>query len=165
MVRLSDDAESYLSHFEVTRQLLEKVISAAMEKGADYADLFFEHSLENYSSLEDNKVNSASSNIAYGVGIRVLKGDQTGYAYSENITPEAMLKAARTAANIADSQSKFSLVNITELTRPDYYPVVSSWEDTSVKDKIPYIQRLNDNIFAADKKVTKVNAVLGDTSS
>jgi len=165
-VRLTNDAESYLSHFEVTSQQLEKVISAAMEKGADYADLFFEHSLENYSSLEDNKVNSAFSNVGYGVGIRVLKGDQTGYAYSETITQEAMLKAARTAANIANSQSSgFSPVNITEFAKPDYYPVVSSWEETSVKDKIPYIQRLNDNIFAADKKVTRVNAVLGDTTS
>jgi TldD protein len=164
-VRLSDDAESYLQHFEVTRQQLDKVISAAMEKGADYADLFFEHTLENYSSLEDNKVNSAYSNVSYGVGIRVLKGDQTGYAYSENVTLDAMLKAARTAANIADSGSKFSPVSITELKKPDYYPVISSWESTSVKDKIPYIQRLNDNIFSADKKVTKVNAVLGDSTS
>lgn len=165
VVRLSDNAESYLNHFEVTRDLLDKVISAAMEKGADYADLYFEHTLENYSSLEDSKVNSAYSNVGFGVGIRVLKGEQTGYAYSENVTPEAMLKAARTAANIADSSGKFSTVNINEYLSPNYYPIKTSWENTSVKDKIPYIQRMNDNIFAADKQVIKVNAVLGDSTS
>jgi TldD protein len=164
-IALSDNAESYLSHFEVTRELLQKVISAAMEKGADYADLYFEHTLENYSSLEDSKVNSAYSNIGFGVGIRVLKGDQTGYAYSEIISPEAMLKAARTAANIADSTAKFSPINISEYLPPSYYPVKTSWEKTSVKDKIPFIQRLNDNIFSLDKRVTKVNAVLGDSTS
>ena len=163
--RLSDNAESYLNHFEVTQDLLRKVISAAMEKGADYADLFFEHTLENYSSLEDGKVNSAYSNIDYGVGIRVLKGDQTGYAYSESITSDAMLKAARTAANIADGSKVVSPVKINEYISPNYYPLVNSWEDTSVKDKIPFIQRINDNIFAADKQVTKVNAVLGDSTS
>lgn len=162
---LSDNAESYLNHFEVTRELLKKVISAAMEKGADYADLYFEHTLENYSSLEDGKVNSAYSNIGFGVGIRVLKGDQTGYAYSENITPDAMMKAARTAANIADSSAKFSPVNINEYISPNYYPLRTSWEETSVKDKIPFVQRMNDNIFAADKQVIKVNAVLGDSTS
>ena len=104
-IRLSDNAESYLSHFEVPGDLLQKVISAAMEKGADYADLFFEHTLNNTGALEDGKVNSAYSNIAYGVGIRVLKGDQTGYAYSEDLSLEAMIKAARTAANIADASS------------------------------------------------------------
>lgn len=165
VVKLSDNAESYLNHFEVTKDLLQKVISAAMEKGADYADLFFEHTLENYSSLEDGKVNSAYSNIGFGVGIRVLKGDQTGYAYSENVTPDAMIKAARTAANIADSSAVISPVKINEYISPNYYPLKTSWEDTSVKYKIPFIQRMNDNIFAADKQVTKVNAVLGDSTS
>jgi TldD protein len=163
--RLSDNAESYMNHFEVTQDTLQKVISAAMEKGADYADLFFEHTLDNYSALEDGKVNSAYSNIDYGVGIRVLKGDQTGYAYSECITSDAMLKAARTAANIADGSKVVSPVKINEYISPNYYPLVNSWESTSIKDKIPFIQRINDNIFAADKQVIKVNAVLGDSSS
>jgi TldD protein len=136
-----------------------------MEKGADYSDLFFEHTLENYSALEDGKVNRAFSNIGFGVGIRVLKGDQTGYAYSENVSEEAMLKAAKTAANIADSNSSISPVRINEYLAPNYYPVKNSWEKTLVKDKIPFIQRMNDNIFAADKRVTKVNAVLGDSTS
>ena len=164
-IPLSDNAESYLNHFEVTRDILQKVISAAMEKGADYADLYFEHTLENYSSLEDSKVNSSYSNIGSGVGIRVIKGEQTGYSFSEIISQEAMLKAARTAANIADSSAKFSPANISEYLPPDFYPVKASWENTSVKDKIPYIQRLNDNIFSIDKRVTKVNAVLGDSTS
>ena len=105
---VSQSAAGYLSHFEVTPELLQKVIRTAMEKGADYADLYFEHTQSNYCSLEDGKVNSAYSNIGFGVGIRVLNGDQTGYAYSENVTPESMLQAARTAANIAGSTSAFT---------------------------------------------------------
>ncbi|HWR99170.1 MAG TPA: metallopeptidase TldD-related protein, partial [Prolixibacteraceae bacterium] len=162
---LSDTAESYLDHFEVTRDLLQKVISTAMEKGADYADLFFEHTIENASALEDKKVNSAYSTIGYGVGIRVLKGDQTGFAYTENISAEAMLKAAKTAANIADSSSGFKHPEINEYLPPSYYKVNASWETSSVKDKIPFIQRLNDKIFAADKRVSNVNAYLVDSTS
>ncbi len=162
---LSDNAELFLNHFEVSRELLNKIISVAMEKGGDYADLYFEHTLRNTSALEDGKVNSAYSNIGYGVGIRVLKGDQTGYAYSEDVTQEAILKAARTAANIADSQGTFSPVKVSEYLPPDYYSVKTSWENTSVKDKIPFVQRMNDKIFAADKRVSKVNVYLEDSSS
>jgi TldD protein len=164
-VALSGNTESYMKHFEVDQKLLNKVIAAAMEKGADYADLFFEHTLNNTSALEDNKVNSAFSNIAYGVGIRVLKGDQTGYAYSETITEDAMLKAARTASNIANSSAKNTIVDVKEFTPPNYYAVKNSWEQASIKDKIPFMQRLNDNIFAGDKRVTKVNVYLGDSTS
>jgi TldD protein len=164
-VPLSDDAAGYLDHFEVTHELLQKVMTIAMEKGADYADLYFEHSIDNYCSLEDKKVNSAYSNISFGVGIRVLKGDQTGYAYSEDVSEEAMLKAAKTAANIANSSSSYSKVPISEFEAAKYYPVVTSWENTSIKDKIPFIQRMNDAIFEADNRVVKVNVTTSDKSS
>ncbi len=164
-VKLSDNAESYLNHFEVTRDQLQKVISAAMEKGGDYADLYFQHSLDNTSALEDGKVNSAYTNIGYGVGIRVIKGDQTGYAYSENISEEAMIKAAKTASNIAGNAPRPGSVRLNEYQPPDYYKLKKSWEDTSVKYKIPFIQRMNDTIFSQDKRVSKVNVYLSDNSS
>jgi len=164
-IKISEGASGYLEHFEVTPELLRKVISAAMGKGGDYADLYFEHTLENYSALEDGKVNRAFSNIGYGVGIRVLKGDQTGFAFSENVTPEAMLKAAATAASIADNPGNPVSADISEYVSPNYYPVKTSWENTLVKDKIPFLQRINDKIFASDRRVTKVNATLGDNTS
>jgi TldD protein len=163
--KISDNASSYLDHFEVTARQLQDVLNAALAKGGDYADLYFEHTLSNYSTLEDGKVNQASSNIGYGVGIRVLKGDQTGYAFSEIVTPEAMLKAAATAASIADSPGKRLTADISEYIAPDLYPVRISWENTSVKEKIPFLQRANDRVFASDRRVTKVNATLGDSTS
>jgi TldD protein len=162
---LSDNAASYLDHFEVTPELLQKVIRAATSKGGDYADLYFEHTLNNYSNLEDGKVNQAYSNIGYGVGIRVLKGDQTGYSFTEIITPEAMLKAANTAANIANGTGTSVPVNISEFIVPNLYPVKTSWESTSISNKIPFLERVNEKVFAGDKRVTKVNASISDTSS
>jgi TldD protein len=162
---VSDTAAGYMDHFEVTPDLLQKVIKASMDKGADYADLFFEHSLNNTCVLEDGKVNMAHSNVSFGVGIRVLKGDQTGFAYSETVNPESMLRAARTAANIADSSPGSASVGIDEYVPPNYYPVVDSWESTSIKNKIPFLMRMNEKIFAGDKRVTKVNAYLIDSTS
>ncbi|MCF6358336.1 MAG: hypothetical protein L3J54_11075, partial [Draconibacterium sp.] len=90
-IQISESVKSYLDHFEVSTEMLQKVIATAMSKGGDYADLFFEHKTSNSIGLEDGKVNRAYSNIDFGVGIRVLKGDQTGFAYSENITLNDML--------------------------------------------------------------------------
>jgi TldD protein len=162
---VSATAGGYMDHFEVTPEQLQLVLTTALEKGADYADLYFEHTQNNTSALEDGKVNSAYSNVKFGVGIRVLKGDQTGYAYSEDVTQEAMIKAAKTAANIANSPGSSIPLDINEYLPPNYYPVINSWEETSIKNKIPYLQRMNDQIFAADKRITKVNAYLQDSSS
>ena len=164
-VPVTDTAAGYLDHFEVSPEILQKVILTAMEKGADYADLFFEHTNTNTTALQDKKVNRAFSDIMFGVGIRVLKGDQTGFAYSENTSIEAMLRAAKTAANIADSSSTFKPALMNEFEPASYYKITSPWEDIEIKEKIPFMTRLNDKIFDGDKRVSKVNVYLEDKTS
>ena len=155
-----------LAHFGVSENDLKKVVTAALEQGGDYADLFFEHSFYNNISLQDGAVNRAYSNIDFGMGVRVLAGDQTGYAYVENITLADMLKAARTASRIASGGAKTTAaVNVSEKTFANRYPVVNTWEDVSVKDKAPYVQKLNDRCFALDKRVIKMRVSLADETS
>lgn len=155
-----------LNHFKVSEGDLKKVLAAALEKGGDYADLFFEHSYSNNVSLRDGAVNSAASNIDFGMGVRVLSGDQTGYAYVENVTLEEMLKAAKTAARIASGSASSKAINLTELEiKQNYYNVSTPWDEIAINDKMPFLQKLNDSIFAKDKRVSKVMAALGDSTS
>jgi TldD protein len=158
--------DAVLAHFGVSEEDLRKVLTVALEKGGDYADLFFEHTFNNSLSLRDGEVNSVSSGIDYGVGVRVLSGDQTGYAYVENTTLEDMLNAARTAARIA---SKAPSANVNEMglkiPSKNYYTVKQSWEDVSVKKRIPYLQKINERVFALDPRVNKVIVGLSDSSS
>jgi len=164
-IQILNNVKSYLDHFEVNAEMLQKVIATAMSKGGDYADLFFEHKISNNLGLEDGKVNRAYSNIDFGVGIRVLKGDQTGFAYSENIALDDMLNAAKMAASIAGDKSTYNAVPFSEKAPSDYYKIAKQWEDISVKDKVPFVQKVNDKVFELDDKVIKVNAFLNDETS
>src|SRR5215470_3946109 len=92
----------YFSRFGVDEKLIRDALAAAMARGGDRADLFFQHKVENSLGLEDGEVNRAYTSLELGVGVRVVKGDQTGYGYTEEITPEALRRAAETAAAIAD---------------------------------------------------------------
>ncbi|MDD6209163.1 MAG: TldD/PmbA family protein [Bacteroidales bacterium] len=156
-----------LTRFGITESDIKKTLATALEKGGTYADLFFEHTFSNQLALQDNTVNRADSNIDFGMGVRVLSGDQTGYAYVENITLEEMIKAAKAAAAIASStQKQTAPVNLTEIQNVhNYYPIQSSWEKTEIQQKIPFIQKLNDRIFELDKRVSKVNVSLLDSTS
>lgn len=156
------NATFYLQHFDVTPEILQSVIATAMSKGGDYADVFFEHRIYNNLSLEDGTVNKAYSNIDFGVGIRVLNGDQTGFAFSEDVSISAMKSAALMAANIANSSSSFSTVSLKEIKSPNYYKINTSWEETGVKDKVPFLEKLNEAVFSSDEKVIKVKAFLTD---
>ena len=155
-----------LNHFGVSESDLKKVLTAALEKGGDNADFFFEHTYNNYIGLQDGAVNRASSNIDFGVGVRVLSGDQSGYAYVENVTLEEMLTAARTAARIANGSAGKVMVNLTEMPIiQNYYAIKSPWDEVAVNTKMPYLQKLNDLVFSLDKRVHKVSASLSDSTS
>lgn len=155
----------YLELFGVTQEDLKKLIIIALDEGGDYADLYFEHSIANELSLRDKEVNAVGSHIDYGVGIRVLSGDQTGYAYSEITTMPKMVEAAKTAAKIATgNKAKITIPqNITLLEGNSFYPISKGWDETLVTDKIPYLQKLNDIAFSLDNRVTKVSARISDS--
>lgn len=164
-LQLSTNVKSFLDHFEVNPQMLQNVISEAMSRGGDYADLFFEHKISNTLALEDGKVNRAYSNVDYGMGVRVLKGDQTGFAYTETVSLADMLKVAKTAANIASDPATFKQEKLLEKAPANYYKISQKWENVSVEDKIPFVQRINDRVFELDEKVSKVSASLADETS
>lgn len=157
--------EDILKHFTVTREDLLKVIGEALSKGGDYADLFFQNTFSNSISLSDNKVNRTSSNIDFGVGIRVIAGDQTGYAFVENTDLKNMLKAANTAASIATSDKKHNPVEIKDTTFTNRYPVQREWLGVSIADKKEFVQQLNDRIFELEKDVIKAMVSLNDSTS
>ena len=165
MQNYSSKLHDALNHFRVTINDLESIMAVAMERGATYADIYFEHAYSNNVRLIDNNVDNASSNIEYGAGVRVVVGDQTGYAYTEIATVDELLKAARMANRIASNGEKYNNVNIQELTNPNRYPILHHWEEKSLLDRKPWLEKLNNRIFDLDKRVKKVAITQGDGTS
>jgi len=88
------ESHKLMAFFGVCEEDLRRLVEIALSNGGDYADLYFEYSISNELALRDGEVNAAGSHIDYGMGVRVLFGDQTGYAYTEITTIEEMEKAA-----------------------------------------------------------------------
>ena len=95
-------AQSFFDHhFGISSRDLDKVLAEALERKADYADLYFEYRVNEAISLEEGMVKNASQSTANGVGVRVLADSKTGYAFTDDITIENLELAARTAHYIA----------------------------------------------------------------
>lgn len=155
-----------LNMFCVGHQELKQVLSMALSKGGDYADLFFQHTHSNQIILQDNKVSRASTNLDYGVGIRTVAGEKTGYAYVESSQLKDMLQAAKVAANIAsDPRDRQINVHFSNRIFANKYPIITNWENIDVQQKKQYLQTLNDRIFSLDSRVIKVSIALSDSNS
>ena len=155
----------YFGRFGVNEKLIRDTISAAMSKGADYADVYFQHRVTNQLVLEDGSVNRGFANVGLGVGVRAVRGDQTGYGYTEDLTTEGLRRAALTAAAIADGPAKSAPTKFRTTEKPNRYPVKVRWEDVRPQQKLTILNGLNEKAFKADERVKKVNLSFMDQGS
>ena len=92
------DKKFFFDRFGLAQADVERYLAAALSAGGDFADLYFEYQTSTSVSLDESMVKSASQGISVGCGVRVLSGERTGYAYTDDLAPERILHAARTAA-------------------------------------------------------------------
>ena len=112
-----------------------------MSRGGDRAELFFEHREGSNVAFEQQAVKSASRSITQGVGIRVLQGDAIGYAYTEDLSRDAMRRAADTAARIASRGDRAEPVDVMHYESADHINLgtgedISIWELADIVRKI-----------------------------
>ena len=176
----------YLDLFQVTPGTLEELTGLGIREGGSYCDLFFENTTYHELLLRDGIVSSGGFHIDYGVGIRVLKGDRTGYAYSESTDKTSMLQATKAAALIAQGASigqpsastapaslrfapypgKCPAGAVLQPAAPnDYYPFERDWRASEASGFVPFMESLQRKISAADQRVLKVIVSLSDQVS
>lgn len=158
---------SFYNIFGTEPDTARAILSAALSKGGDYADIFFEHTASSELSLRDGEVNAVRSDIDFGAGIRVLSGDRTGYAFSESTGFQDLMKAASTAAEIARSSSP-GITLPADCTPVDFinrYPVVSSWEEHTINEQKHYLTMLRDLIHQKSDKVINITARISNSES
>lgn len=152
----------FAAEFGIDDSLCRRVLSKALAKGGDWADLFFEHTISNYVVLEDGRVNQAYSSVVLGVGIRTVKGDQVGYGFTQELDEKSMSAAAATAATIADAGSRKTAAKFSWLQTAGRYPLARLYTQVPLAEKLPIVQSVNDKCFSASPLIVKVNATFAD---
>ena len=154
----------YLNIFKVSEAQLQALAATALAHGGDYSDLYFEHTTYFNLLLKDGVVSSGGFHTDFGVGIRVLKGEKTGYAYSENTDMQDMISAAKAAAAIAiGSKATGREYKAVTDRRNDFYPCADSWREKSADAFLPFLKELEKAIFAKDERIVKVIIRLSDS--
>jgi TldD protein len=156
------DKRFFFEKYGLNDKDVERYLGAALSAGGDYADLYFEYVNSTALSVDESMVKSASQGISAGVGVRVVAGERTGYAYTDDLAPEKILHAAKTAALIASGPAKTPIVDLKEHRRHDLYPVGLSSVDTDIQQKLKLVMRADAAARAYDSRVKEVRASYAD---
>lgn len=148
----------FAQKFGITETDLEGYLSEALSNGGDYADLYFEYVATSAISLDESIVKSATQGVTLGVGVRVIAGERTGYAYSDDLSPEKIRKAAKVASFIARGPSDVEKSGLEPTTAHNLYPVLTAPSDTSIEERVSLVKRADTAARAADPRVIQVQA-------
>ncbi|MEN9797255.1 MAG: TldD protein, partial [Pseudomonadota bacterium] len=142
--------------------VLERVLAAAMVRGADFAEVYVQRSVTTAVTLDEQKLKSAQVGQVQGVGVRVISGAKVGYAYSDDVELPALLRAAETAALIADATGSDRAYRVARAPVPSFYKVPEPLMQVDVSRKTALVQRADKAARAADKRVKQVTATYVD---
>ena len=136
---------------------LDRVFGQLMGPGIDFGDLYFQHARRESWTMEDGIVKDGAHSIDQGVGVRAISGEQTGFAYSDEINADALLIAARSARAISrDGDARPHAVPVrVGMPAPLYVPVdpVDSVDTAAKLDAMRHVDRV---LRAADPRVKQV---------
>ena len=93
-----DHKRYFFEKLGLTERLLERCLGEALSAGGEFADLYFEAVTSTSLGMDEGIVKTAAQGISVGCGVRVLSGERTGFAYTDDLSSERLLKAALTAA-------------------------------------------------------------------
>ncbi|HET9698803.1 MAG TPA: metalloprotease TldD [Terriglobales bacterium] len=155
-------ASFFFEKYGLTQADVERYLAAALSAGGDYADLYFEYQTTSSVNVDESLIKSASSGISAGCGVRVISGERTGYAYTDDLAPEKILHAAKTAALIASGPAKTPVVDLKQNGNRNLYPIAVAPTDASIADKVELVMRADRAARSYDPRIREVRASYAD---
>jgi TldD protein len=153
----------FAERFGISERDLESYLSEALSAGGEYADLYFEYLATTSIGIDEGIVKSATEGVSLGVGVRVIAGERTGYAYSDDLSPEKIRKAARVAAHIAKGPATIVKTGFEEARQHNLYPMLFAPHETGLAERVQLVKRADLAARAYDSRVFQVQATYADS--
>lgn len=144
---------SAISGIDMDKELLAKVVAKALSKGGDFADVYLENRISRQIVMEESKFKSGLYGISQGAGVRVISGNKTGYAFTDEITEEKLLRAAEIASYVALNGSMVTPVAVSVTERPSFITVKQPLGEVADEKRIDIMKRADQAAKEYDPRI------------
>ncbi len=133
---------------------VKRVLAEALAGGGDLAEIYVEDKSSSSLRLEADRVEDVASGRDAGAGVRLISGDKASYAYTNLLTTEGLLEAARSArAGLVGSPGK--IADLTRVTGPTHEVRIDP-SSIDAGEKVQALQAANDAARSAGAEVSQV---------
>ncbi|KAF1086554.1 protease TldD [Sporotomaculum syntrophicum] len=138
------------------KDTLSEVLAVALANGGDFADVFVEYKKLTGIGCEDGKIERIHSGIDSGAGIRVLLGDITSYAYTNDLSREGLLKAATIVSHaVAGQGGEKKTFVLQRVESPVKFEVLQRPDQVSTEQKVHAVRAADEAARIVDRSRIK----------
>lgn len=141
-------------------KMLESYLTLCMKSEADFAEIFEEDRISEEISALNDRVEKVNRTITKGAGIRLYKGLQSVYGYSNETDDESMTKLINDLRNAIGEKEEGAAVKLERVNYENRHPVRTQFDSVSQSDKAQLLIRVYNGAKSADEKIVKVQSLL-----
>jgi TldD protein len=148
----------------IDHDVLQRVLSAAMRSGGEFAEIYAEDKRSTSAGLDDGRVEQVTSGRDRGAGVRVLAGETAGYAYTSDLSERGLSAAAAAAASAArNGTGGTATVALAPAPRHAVNDVEIDPGGVPKSAKVELLRRINDAARATGDSIVQVSASYADS--
>jgi TldD protein len=148
----------------LSEELYEKILKKALSNGGDYADVYVEHDDPVTIQLEDDKIEKLTAGVDAGVGIRVIHGDKTAFAYSNDFSGDSLIGIAETVSRaVKESEKKEQVIDLTRVRPGVDFTIKKPPRNIEMKNKIALVENANRVAKDISSKIRQVSVIYRDS--
>ena len=141
----------------LSRKLIENTLTAALSTGGDFAEIFVEDRTNNGIVMIGGKVESTMSGRDYGVGIRIFKGFNSVYAYTNKSDEDTLIETAKKAAQAVEGNIIDLTINLTKSDVKNINIIQIDPSKVEKTKKVQVMKKAYDIAFNYDELITQVS--------
>ena len=151
------------SYLHLHKEELLKVLEIAAGQGADFADVFVESTSASQIFCEQDRIERVIGGKDTGAGIRVIIGQATAYAYTNDLSVAGLMEAAKTAAAAAKGGQNKAVIDLRSTAAAYDLPILKRPDTVAVREKVALVEQVNNAARKFDHRVRQVTVSYGDT--
>ncbi len=147
----------------IDKGLLSEIIKTSLLQGGDFADVFFERKELTAIGCEEGKIETVHSGLEMGVGIRVIRGEVTSYGFTNDLSREGLLEAAKIVSRASQGIKREVSLDFNRPKSTVEFKIQERPEDVTSAEKVKLVRGVELAAREVDRdKVKQVIVAYGD---
>lgn len=146
----------------ISKSIAIKVLNLATATGADFAEIYLEETLSNSIALENGKVETSSSGISYGAGIRLLNKLQSVYGYTNDISLKGLSSLAESLSKSFSGPRQVTVDKINKVRVKNIHQIERPYHEVPTAEKIALLKDASQIIQQHDPRIVRVQTMMMD---